>query len=234
VPWDKIPWQQLVMLADTASKNQFWQMIFGAASGASQGMSSSASPASSVNFFDPTIWSKAPFTGVKAFGWTNVPWAGAGEDPSIWGKIVDAGLLACMTQYPARSAELAKYATCFTGDLAKLKKYMCDPKLDVAKDCAGKAEPPVPIPPGFPTGINWSCSPSPQCLADQFKTLGVPDPCSPMPTCIPEWYKTITGQGLPTPKADEGKSDTNLPLYVGLGAAGIALVAGILVIAAAD
>lgn len=244
IPFDKIPWQQLIVALDPVVRLPVWQLLIDAAKGnaiVSDKPSMNEAPSGGdfkFDPFDPTIWTKAPFSNVNAFGWDNFLPAAAGimpgEMPGTWGNINDMELLGCIAGNPKRAAELAdpKYVACFKSDMARLKLYMCNPQLDATKCAAGvdPKNPPIPV---VPPGVNWACQPSPACIAEQLKKLGVPDPCSPMPTCIPEWYKTITGQNVPPPPAED-KKETNLPLYLGLGAAGIALVAGILVIAAAD
>lgn len=241
IPWDKIPWQQIgQQILDGAMRSQFWQILISSARVAPSGpliqYGASAEPFDKTVFLKASTWSQPPFSYVNQFGWQNVPWSSAGSDPTTiantWGNIADPALLQCMAQHPERAQQLVQYNTqCgFDKDLAKLKEYMCDLTKDPAK-CSGSATPPVPVVPGFPPGFNWACSPSPKCIADQMQTLGIPGPCAPMPDCIPAWYKTVTGQGLP---ASEKKSETNLPLVLGLSAAGIALVATVLVAAASD
>lgn len=243
MPWAKIPWQQLIVSLDPVMRLPFWQLLIGAASGTGPivtkpSLNTPAGQDAKIDFFDPSTWTKEPFASVNQFGWANFlsPSQQIMPDdmPGTWGKIDDMELLGCIAGNPQRAAELAdpKYAACFKSDMTKLKLYMCNPKLDATKCAVGvdPKNPPIPI---VPPGVNWACQPSPACIAEQLNKLGVQDPCSPMPTCIPEWYKTITGQNVPPPPAED-KKDTNLPLYLGLGAAGIALVAGILVIAAAD
>ena len=249
MPWSKIPWQQLIVALDPLARLPIWNLLIGAATGGGivndkPSMNAATSGGDFVfNPFDPTIWTRAPFSNVNAFGWENFLPAAAGiqDMPGTWGKIDDMELLGCIAGNPKRAAELAdpKYVACFKTDMTKLKLYMCNPQLNAA-DCAKTIDPKNPPVPIVPPGINWACQPSPKCIADQLGGLpgGVPagmcpPPGTAYPACIPEWYKTITGQNVPPPPAEE-KKDSNLPLYLGLGAAGIALVAGILVIAAAD
>lgn len=228
IPWDKIPWGKLI--AGGVDPTAFWNLLIGASSGSPPGVLSDKpsmnGPDNSINLFDATTWSKEPYKSALAFG---LPKNNVTDAPTVWGNIDDMGLLSCIAANPARAAELAKLASCFTGDMTKLKLYMCNPQLDASKCASTKVDPAIPT---VPPGVNWACPNPPQCIADQLKTLGIPDPCDPMPACIPTWYKNITGQNPPAP---ETKKESNLPLYVGLTVAGVALVAGVVVvIAAAD
>lgn len=240
VPWDKIPWQVMQQMIVTASRTPVWQMLinsFAIQFGGAQQMKPMVLKGSTgaPDFRDSAQWSTDPsWKALNAFGWQNVPWEAAPD--AFWTSIAnDPELAACMQTNSSRLTQMVEFAGCFAGRKDLLKKYLCAPTFDIEalkKECAETA---LPDPAKSLPNINYACSPQPQCIADQLK--GLPPVCSPLPECIPAWYKKITGQDLPDPPptktGGETKSDdSNLGLKVALGAGGIALAAGIIVLVA--
>lgn len=244
VPWDRIPWQTLQAIIVSASSTPIWQMLINSVAIRFDGyrklkpMALKFGQTGTPDFRDASQWASDPtWKSLNALGWQNIPWDEAPD--SFWASLADdPELLACMQANSSRLTQMAEYTGCFAGRKDLLKKYLCAPTFDIEalkKECAktAPADPTKALP-----NINYACSPQPQCIADQLK--GLPQVCpvspdtTPYPQCLPSWYKTTTGQDLPTPPTpkDEPKVDSNMGLKVALGAAGIALAAGIVVLVA--
>jgi len=214
VPWAKIPWQAMSEQLVPAQRGEAFRLLFGEKkrllSSHIKSNASKMSPIGPPAFLNAKTWTSQPMSGAAAFGLTEVPWT---ELPADWQS--DAELLVCLQTHPERLKDITANKPCFIYNTSKAKKYLCDTTQTIASICASTTTP-NPCPTGqYPNPLAQNACQSPL-------------PCKTGETFDPTKWACVAGAG-------EKKEDkNNMPLYVGLGVAGIALVAGIVVLTARD
>lgn len=127
--------------------------------------------------------------------------------------------------------------------------HVCEPFPGCVCDWMHQSFPAIPCPsdtppapgttPPPPTGVNWGCTPFPQCLADPANwPQGVNYPCQPWPTCVPQYvaalYRSGNQPGTEPPPAEAEKP----PWYktgwgmAAIGAGAVVVVGGVVLVAA--
>lgn len=217
IPWNLIPWNALIALPTQAQRREGLRMILGAGpSTASVGVGAlpSGDNVDTPNFADPTIWNSSPMKDAISFGFDSLPPTDWSDLP--WDEIPDAKTLDCIKNNPARLKEVVDNLACFKDDKQKAYDYICG-TATIADVCKGTV---APCPTGQfrnPFANNQCQTPTVPCKdGEVFEPLKW--------TCVPS----------ATPPAEKKEDKSNMPLYVGLGVAGIALVAGIVVLTARD